>query len=199
MDQLSQGASMKLIIFVAMTAAASATVAAPVTYDIDPTHTFPSFEADHMGGMSVWRGKFTKSSGKVVLDVAAKTGSVDISIDPASISFGMEKLDEHVKSADALDVVKFPTATYSGTLVKFIKGRPTEVDGKLTLHGVTRPVRLSVRTFRCMPHPKLKKEFCGADAYATIKRDEFGVSYGKDYGFNMDVNLRIQVEGIKAE
>jgi polyisoprenoid-binding protein YceI len=190
---------MKSIIIVAMTAVASAAVAAPVTYDIDPTHTYPSFEADHMGGMSVWRGKFTKSSGKVVLDVAAKTGSVDISIDPASISFGMEKLDEHVKSADALDVAKFPTATYTGTLVKFVKGVPTEVDGKLTLHGVTKPVRLSVRTFRCMPHPMLKKEFCGADAYATIRRDEFGVSYGKDYGFNMDVKLRIQVEGFKAE
>jgi len=73
-------------------------LAAPVTYNVDPSHTYPSFEADHMGGLSVWRGKFEKSSGTIVLDKDRAAGTVDITIDAASIDFGMPKLNEHAKS-----------------------------------------------------------------------------------------------------
>jgi len=170
-------------------------LAAPVNYTVDPKHTFPSFEADHFGGMSVWRGKFTTSSGKIVLDREAKTGTVDITIDPASISTGNPDLDKHVKSGDFLDVEKFPQAKYQGKLTKFKDGAPTEVDGQLTLHGVTKPVTLTIRSLKCMTHPmNPQQEFCGADAVANINREDFGVGWGKNFGFAMWVKLAIQIE-----
>ncbi len=92
----------------------------------------------------------------------------------------------------------FPTATYKGKLVKFKDGAPTEVQGELTLHGVTKPVTLTIRSFKCMAHPMKKKEFCGADAVTTINREDFGVGWGKAFGFGMDVKLAIQVEAFAA-
>jgi polyisoprenoid-binding protein YceI len=91
-----------------------AAMAAPVTYQIDPGHTYPSFEADHFNGMSIWRGKMTKTSGTIILDRQAKTGSVDITVDASSIDFGHQKLNEHAKSAEMFDVAKYPTITYKG-------------------------------------------------------------------------------------
>lgn len=189
----------KSIIACSLIGIAGVAFAAPATYNIDPSHTYPSFEADHFGGMSVWRGKFNKSSGTVTLDREAKSGTVDITIDTSSINFGMEKLDNHAKSPEMFDVEKFPVATYKGKLAKFNKEGPTEVDGELTLHGVTKPVNLKINSFKCAPHPMLKREFCGADASATINRADFGINYGQNYGFKMDVKLAIQVEAIKAE
>jgi polyisoprenoid-binding protein YceI len=168
--------------------------AAPTRYDIDPQHTYPSFEADHMNGMSVWRGKFNKTSGKVTLDREAKTGTVEVSIDVSSVNTGHEKLDTHLKTADFFDVAKFPTATYKGKLSEFKDGAPTEVQGELTFHGVTKPVKLTIRSFKCMPHPSKKVEFCGADASGSFNRDDFGVSFGKNMGFKMETNLLIQIE-----
>ncbi|HEX2585260.1 MAG TPA: YceI family protein [Steroidobacteraceae bacterium] len=189
----------KSIIACSLIGLAGSVFAAPTTYNVDPSHTYPSFEADHMGGMSVWRGKFNKSSGTITLDREAKSGTVDITIDTTSINFGMEKMDNHAKSADMFDVEKFPTATYKGKLVKFSNGAPTEVDGELTLHGVTKPVTLKINSFKCAQHPMMKKEFCGADASGTFNRADFGISYGQTYGFKMDVKLSIQVEAVKAD
>lgn len=174
-------------------------VAAPVTYNIDPTHTFPSFEADHFSGLSVWRGKFDKTSGTVTLDKTAKTGAVDIVVDAASVNYGLGIMDEKAKSSELFDVAKYPTATYKGKLDGFVNGAPTKVVGNLTLHGVTKPVDLKILSFKCIQHPMYKREVCGADALTTIKRDEFGMDAGKAYGFNMDVTLRIQVEALAAE
>ncbi|HVO47097.1 MAG TPA: YceI family protein [Steroidobacteraceae bacterium] len=173
-------------------------LAAPVTYDIDPNHTYPSFEADHFGGLSVWRGKFDKTSGKIVFDKEKGTGTVEITVDATSINFGMPKLNEHAKSPDMFDVAKYPTAVYKGTLVKFKDGAPTEVQGELTLHGVTKPVTLTINSFKCMINPMLKKEVCGADAATTFNRSDFGISYGDKYGFKQDVKLAIQVEALRA-
>ncbi len=179
-------------------AVCGAAQAGPATYQIDPDHTFPSFEADHMGGVSVWRGKFNKTSGKVVLDKAAGSGNVELTIDPASIDFGQDKLNSWAAGPDFFDSAKFAQAAYKGRLV-FANGAPTQVLGDLTLHGVTAPVSLKINSFKCIPHPMLKRELCGADAYGVFKRDAFGLTAGKDYGFNMDVTLRIQIEAVKAE
>lgn len=168
--------------------------AAPVTYKVDGKHTYPSFAVDHMGGMSVWRGKFNKTSGSITLDAAAKAGTIDITIDAASVDTGQEDLNKDLKSANFFDVAKFPTATYQGKFTKFADGKPTEVSGELTLHGVTKPVTLQIRSFKCMIHPMAKKEFCGADVTTTFNREEFGIAVGKSFGFNMDVKLDIQVE-----
>ncbi len=191
--------SIRTLALVALIGGASAALAAPVKYVVDPDHTYPSFEADHFGGMSVWRGKFNKSSGTITLDKLAGTGTVDITVDAASIDFGHDKMNEHARTPDMFDVEKFPTITYKGKLAKFKDGKPTEVQGDLTMHGVTKPVILQIRSFKCMQHPMKKKEFCGADAAGKINRDDFGVSFGKDFGFNMDVTLAIQIEANAAE
>jgi polyisoprenoid-binding protein YceI len=173
-------------------------IAAPATYNVDPNHTHPSFEADHFGGLSVWRGKFDTSSGTISFDKDKGTGTIDITVDTSSIDFGMPKLNEHTKSAEMFDVAKYPTATYKGTLAKVSNGSPTEVQGQLTLHGVTKPVTLTINSFKCIMNPMIKKEVCGADAAATINRADFGINYGDKYGFKMEVKLQIQVEAIKA-
>lgn len=179
-------------------ATSAAAVAAPVTYEVDPKHTHPAFEADHFGGLSVWRGVFTATSGKIVLDPEAKSGTVEVNIDPASVQTGVADLDKHLRSGEFLDVQKFPQATYKGKIV-YKDGKPGEVQGQLTLHGVTKPVTLTIRSFKCMQHPMKKKEFCGADASASFNREEFGITFGKNFGFKMDVSLAIQVEAFLAQ
>ncbi|TDP72734.1 YceI family protein [Roseateles toxinivorans] len=172
---------------------AAATVqAAPVSYKIDPQHTFPSFEADHMG-ISVWRGKMNKSSGSVVYDKDTAAGTVDITIDLASIDFGHDALNAWGRGEQFFNVKKFPRATYKG---RFEGALPAQLVGELTLHGVTRPVTLTIHSLKCIPHPLHKRELCGADAAGSFRRDEFGLAAGKDYGFKMDVDLRIQVEAV---
>ena len=188
----------RLLAYAAACLTATAAMAAPVTYVLDPAHTYPSFEADHLGGLSVWRGKFRRSSGKVVYDKEAKSGTVSVLIDVGSIDYGFDKMDEHARSADIFDVAKFPTATFEGKLAEFKDGAPTEVQGALTLHGVTKPVTLKVNSFLCKQNPMSKKDLCGADASATINRADFGVNYGEAYGFKQTVTLQIQVEGVRA-
>ncbi len=170
----------------------------PVTYQVDPGHTYPSFAADHFGGLSVWRGKFDKTSGTIVLDKDRGTGSVEITVDTSSIDFGHPKLNEHAKSAEMFDVEKYPTAVFKGRLNGFKSGAPTEVDGTFTLHGVTKPLTLTIDSFKCVIVPMDKKEHCGADATATLNRADYGIDYGAKYGFKMDVKLAIQVEAIRA-
>lgn len=185
-------------LLIALAVASGSAVAAPISYTIDPTHTYPSFEADHMG-MSYWRGKMNKNSGLVVLDKEAGTGTVEIAIDLASIDFGLKALNAWATGKDFFNTKKSPQATYKGTLEKFVEGRPTQVSGALTLNGHTQPVNLTITRFKCLPHPMLKREFCGADASGSFKRDAFGLDAGKDYGFDMDVALRIQVEAVATK
>jgi polyisoprenoid-binding protein YceI len=187
------------LLTIAAVASTGLACAAPVSYEIDPNHTYPSFEADHLGGVSVWRGKFTKTTGKVTMDKEVGVGTLDVDIDPASADFGQKQLNEKARSPELFDTKKFPRASYRGKLVDFVNGAPTRVTGALTLHGVTRPVDLKINSFKCIPHPMFKRELCGADAYGVFKRDAFGMDAGKDYGFNMDVTMRIQVEAIAAK
>lgn len=173
---------------------------APARYQIDPDHTHPEFEVDHYG-MSVWRGLFRRTSGVVTLDAAAGTGTVDVTIDMASVDFGLDKLNAMAVSSTAppiLEATQYPIARYTGTLGGFVNGIPHAVAGYLTLHGVTRPVALIVLKFGCIPeHPVVKREVCGADAVGAFNREDFGITVGKKYGLDMGVTLRIQVEAIR--
>jgi len=190
---------MRRISMFGLLAIAGAASAAPVTYNIDPTHTFPAFEADHMGGMSLWRGKFKTTTGKVVLDVAAKSGEVDVTVQTASIDFGNEKLNQEAASDMMFDSAKYPTATFKGKISKWNGNAPAEVDGQFTLHGVTKPLKIAINSFLCKPSPMTRKETCGADASATFSRDAFGVDYGKSFGFKMETKLLISIEAVKAD
>jgi polyisoprenoid-binding protein YceI len=189
---------MKTLISLAALALTTVATAAPATYDVDPNHTYPSFEADHMG-ISLWRGKLNTTTGKLVWDKETGTGTVDLTIDLASIDFGHDELNKWAVGPDFFDVAKYPKATYKGKLTGFTQNGTPQVMGELTLHGVTKPVSLKVNSFKCVPHPMTKRDYCGADAFAVIQRDQFGLTAGKDYGFKMDVTLRIQVEATRAD
>lgn len=177
-------------------AATDTALAANGKYTIDPTHTFPSFEFSHMN-ISKWRGRFDKTSGTIVVDEAGKTGSVDIAVDPASISFGLKEMDEKARSEDFFNVKQFPKAGYKGSL-KFAGDKPVAVEGEITLLGVTKPLRLAINSFDCIEHPMLKREVCGADVEGDLNWSEYGMKWSKfGEGDAGKLHLRIQVEGIR--
>ena len=190
---------MKSLLLVSALVVAAAAQAAPMTYEIDPAHTYPSFEADHMG-MSYWRGKLKKNTGTIVYDKATGAGSVDVTMDLASIEFGLDAMNVWAKGKDFFNVEKNnPSATFKGRFDGAKAGVPTQVLGELTLNGKSRPMTLAIHQLKCMPHPMYKRDFCGADASGSFNREEFGLGAGKDWGFKMDVNLRIQVEAVATE
>jgi polyisoprenoid-binding protein YceI len=179
----------------ALVAGASGCVlAAPETYTVDPNHTYPSLEMPHMG-ISVWRGKFNKSSGKVTLDRAAATGTVEIRVDTMSIDFGHMGMNTFAVAEDWLGVDKYPTMTYKGA-IRFTADKPTSVEGQLTLRDVTRPLTLRINKFGCIPHPLYRKEVCGADAEGDLNRADYGMTLYSD-GEAGKIHLRIQVEALK--
>jgi len=165
-------------------------------YAIDPTHTFATFEIGHFGA-SVNRGRFDKKDGKIVFDRAAKTGSVDISFDVASVNTGTAAFDKHLQSPDILDAVKYPKARFVSTQFVFDGDKVSAVEGQLTLLGKTQPATLKANQFNCFQHPMLKREVCGGDFETTIDRTAFGVNYGVDWGFPKAVRLVLQVEAVK--
>jgi polyisoprenoid-binding protein YceI len=175
-----------------------ATYASAQMYNIDPSHTYPSFEADHMG-LSVWRGKFTKSSGKIVLDRQAKTGgSVEISIDASTVDFGHTKMNEKARGDEIFNVAKFPTITYKSTALKYEGDKLVAVEGEMTMLGITKPLSLTLTHFKCLIHPLHKREVCGADAHGRFDRSDFGMNIGLPR-FSPEIKLAIQVEGVKAD
>ncbi|HET6471514.1 MAG TPA: YceI family protein [Pseudomonadales bacterium] len=186
----------RVLCAVAALSLAHPALAEPITYEIDPSHTYPSIEFPHMG-ISVWRGKFDKTSGTVVIDRAAKTGSVDITVAANSVDFGLAAMDDKAKSDDFFDVAQFPTVTYTGK-IQFVGDEPKSIVGEITVHGVTKPLTLDILSSKCIEHPFYKKEVCGADAQGTLNWSEFGMkmsSYGAgDAGKTL---LRIQVEGMR--
>lgn len=168
--------------------------AAPENYVIDPMHTYPSLEMPHMG-LSVWRGKFNRTSGEIQLDLAAHSGNVKVEVDADSIDFGLDAMHEHAITPDWLNVAKFPKLVYRGDL-QFTGDKPTSVKGELTLRGVTRPLNLEIRSFTCMEHPYFKKPVCGADAEAQLDRADFGMDQYTQNGMGR-ILVRIQVEAFK--
>lgn len=182
-------------------AAASATCwvpafATPAIYTIDPMHTYPSFEADHMG-ISTWRGKMNRTTGTITFDKATGQGAVEVTIDLSSIDFGLDALNTWARGEEFFNVAKYPQASFKGRLSGLAAGAThAQAAGELTLHGVSKPLVLQIASFKCIEHPLFKRDYCGADATATFKRDAFGLDAGKAYGFRMDVNLRIQVEAL---
>ncbi len=177
------------------TAISAPAFAAPETYVIDSTHTFPRFSYSHFG-LSKQLSRFDKTSGTIVLDKEAKTGSVDIVIDTKSVDTGFEVFNGHIQGADFLDTATYPTATFKSTKVVFKDDAPTEVQGDLTIKGVTKPVTLTVTSFVAMPHPMLQKDAIGANATTVIKRTDFNAGkYAPNVGD--DVTIDIAVEAIK--
>ena len=185
----------KISAALALFAAASMSMAAPETYAVESTHTFPSFSYSHMG-LSTQISKFTKTSGTIVLDAAAKTGSVDVTIDMTSVETGVPVFNGHIQGDGFLDTAKFPTATFKSTKVVFDGDKPAAIEGNLTIKGVTKSVTLKVTNFVAKDHPMMKKPALGADASTVIKRTEFNAGkYAPAVGD--DVTITISLEAIK--
>jgi polyisoprenoid-binding protein YceI len=191
--------SLAVLLFAALPFAAAA---APESYTIDPFHTFPNFTIDHLGISTIY-GRFDKTTGKFTIDHAAKTGSVDLSVDSASVNTGDNEKgtrgrsrDEHLRSADFFNAAEFPKMTYKSTGVAFTGDNPTSIDGNLTLLGVTRPVKLTIERFRCNPATGGGKERCGGNATGKIKRSDFGMKTGIP-SIGDEVTLLISFEGLK--
>jgi len=165
------------------------------TYTIDPNHTFPWYEVGHMG-FSFQRGRFNKTQGKITLDTAAKTGNVDVAIDTASVSSGVDKLDQHLRGGDFFDSSNFPQMTFKSSDLVFDGENVRQARGILTIAGISKPVTFEVTHFRCGRHPMLLKKMCGADMSATIKRSDFGMKYGIPMLAD-EVLMRVSVEAMK--
>ncbi|MGO9443959.1 MAG: YceI family protein [Thiobacillaceae bacterium] len=185
----------KLVAVLALSALANGVLADPETFSIDPAHTAPRFEYSHFG-YSNQLHSFDKTSGKIVIDRAAKTGSVDVTIDARSVNTGFPLFNEHIQGADFFDTAHYPTITFKSTAVKFEGDRPIAVEGDLTIKGVTKPVTLTLTSFQEMPHPILKKEAIGANAVAHVMRSDFNMGKYTPY-VSDDVALSIAVEAVK--
>jgi polyisoprenoid-binding protein YceI len=169
--------------------------AAPETYVIDSNHTKPRFEYNHFG-YSTPSSRFDTVTGKITIDRAAKTGSADVSIDVKSVDTGSDVFNGHLKGEDFFDADKYPTITFKSSAFKFEGDKPVAIEGTLTSKGISKPVTLAVTSFQCMPHPLAKKDACGANATARIKRSDFNNGKYAPY-VSDEVTLIIPVESIK--
>jgi len=181
-------------------AIASALAALPALADvesftIDPNHTFPMYEIGHMG-YSIQRGRFNKTRGRITLDTDAKSGTVEVAIDTASVSSGLEKLDEHLRGDDFFDSKNHPQMTFKSTDLAFDGNRLKQARGTLTINGISKPVTFEVTFFNCAINMMIMRKVCGADMTATIRRSDFGIKYGLPMVAD-DVLLRVNVEAIK--
>lgn len=150
-------------------------VLAAENYIVDPNHTWPLFEVNHLG-FSIQRGRFDKTGGKITLDTAAKKGSVEIVVYTSSINMGFDKWNAHLKSDEFFDADKFPTMNFKSDRLIFEGDKLVAAEGQFTLLGVTKPLRLTVSNFRCGLNPMTKRPTCGAEITATIKRSDFGMT-----------------------
>lgn len=185
----------KSLLLIAVSALPAVGFAAPGVYTVDPAHTYPHFTISHMG-FSTMHGRFNTTEGKITVDLAGKTGSVDIKIAADSVDTGFQKRDDHLRSPDFLNAAEFPTITYKSSKVVINGDSSAKVEGTLTMMGVSKPVTLDVDHIQCGPNPMNKKEMCGFNATASIKRSDFGVNYALP-GIGDEMNITLEVEALK--
>ena len=185
----------KIIIAIALAASVTVSAYAADSYTIDPNHTFPVFEVNHLG-YSVQYGRFNKTSGNITLDMAARSGSVDLTIETASLDMGFPMWDEHMSADGFFNTAKFPTMTFKSNKLIFKDDKVVAAEGQFTLLGVTRPLTVSVSGFKCGDHPMNKKPMCGANIGGTIKRSDFGMTKYVP-AISDEVQIRVPVEAYK--
>lgn len=185
----------KIALFALAASLSSAVLAAPETYIIDGTHTYPSFSYNHLG-FSNQTHRFTKTSGAITLDRIAGTGSAEVVIDAKSVDTGYALFNTHIQGEDFFDTAKYPNITFNSSRMRFDGDKLVAVEGDLTVKGVTRPVVLDITSFHCKFHPLRQKDACGANAVTRIKRSEFNMSKNVPY-VSDEVTLTIPVEAVK--
>jgi len=176
---------------------AAGALAAPEEFNVDPTHTYPAFAVRHLG-ISTQRGRFDATTGRILIDRAAKTGSIDIAIDTTSVSTGSPKIDVTLRGEDFFNVGKHPKMYFKSTSVEFDGDRPKSARGDFTLLGVTRPVTVTIDSFGCTRLPFFVRTTCGADVNTLIHRSEFGMNAYAAF-LSDDVRISVQIEAVKVE
>ena len=179
-----------------LTAAVAAPAPAQETYVLDPVHSQPMFEVQHMG-FSLQRGVFSKATGKITIDRAARKGAIDVTIDTTTVKTIDPRLDTHVRGEDFFNIAKYPSMTFKSSELSFDGDRVVGADGELTLLGITKPVKLKVTNFVCGDHPFNKKPMCGAEVTTTIKRSDWGMKYGVPKAVGDDVKIMIPIEAYR--
>ena len=195
-------------VLIAAVLAAPLTVAAQVeNYVVDPYHTVPYFDIDHLG-FATMRGRFDRATGKFSIDRAAKTGSVELEIPTATVNSGdtdkgqrPRTRDEHLKNADFFNVQEFPTITYKSTRVVFKGDEPVSVEGNMTMLGVTKPVTLHLDRWKCGADIRTqgKRYQCGGNASGTFKRSDFGMKFGLPTAIGDEVKLWMSFYGFRQQ
>lgn len=183
-----------LIIASLATLLAAPAFAEPLEYTIDRSHTYPRFIYSHFG-LSKQIMRFNENSGTVTFDAEAKTGAVDVTIDMTSVDTGFKTFDEHIQDEEFLDTANHPTATFKSSNVVFEGDAPKTIEGELTLKGITKPVTLTVTSFKTMEHPIKKLPTVGANATGTVLRSDFNMD---KYAPNVsdEIQLDIALEAI---
>jgi polyisoprenoid-binding protein YceI len=185
----------KFITAVVLVSSVSVSAYAADTYSIDPNHTFPVFEVNHLG-FSTQHGRFDKTSGTITLDMAAKKGGVDLTIETTSLDMGFPLWNEHLSADGFFNTAKFPTMTFKSNKLIFKDDKVVAAEGDFTMLGVTKPLTVTVNDFKCGDHPMLKKPMCGANISGTIKRSDFGMTKYVP-AVSDDIKIHVPVEAYK--
>jgi len=188
----------KPLALAALVAAAAAAHAEVATYALDPTHSFVMYEIAHFG-TTTNRGRFQAKEGTVQFDRSGRSGKAEIAFDIAAVNTGVPALDKHLRSKDFFDAEQFPNGKFVADKFGFNGDKVAEVSGQLTLRGKTQPVTLKATHFNCYTNPMFKREVCGGDFETTIRRSQWGVDWGLNFGFPDDVRLLVQVEAIRQQ
>jgi polyisoprenoid-binding protein YceI len=168
---------MRVIGPIAAALLASPALGAPTTYTVDPTHTAVYFAASHFERTTV-RGRFGKIDGRIVYDPDTGTGSIDFTVDAESVDTGNRSLDGVLRSAQFLDAQNFPVARLQANRFVVENGKLVAVEGSLSLHGVSHPLRLEADRFSCGETVLfgVRRNVCGGDFHASFPRSAFGLT-----------------------
>ncbi len=148
----------------------------PGTYKVEPGHTQIGFSILHMG-FTNYSGFFSGASGSLQLQpTAPSSAKLQVTVPVASILSTVPKLDQELKGADWFDTAKYPNATFTSTQVRPTGKDTAEIDGNLTLHGITKPVTLTAHLVGSGVNPMDKAFTVGFEATGVIKRSDFGVT-----------------------
>lgn len=190
-------ATIRASLGLALAAVAASVAAAPVTYEIDPSHTDVIAQWNHLG-FSNPTLHFSQVEGRIVYDAEnVAASSVEVTLPMSGLNSHVARFDEHLRKADFFDVAKFPVATFRSTAVEALDGQRLKVAGELTLKGITRPVVLDVVLNKAAPHPRDNRPTIGFDATTHLLRSEFGM--GRDApAVSDEVKIRITTEAQAA-
>jgi polyisoprenoid-binding protein YceI len=189
-----------------MTATTAAQTSKASTWTIDPSHTLVEFSAKHMMITTV-KGRFAAVSGTLTLDEANPDRSAaEVEIDAASIDTRTDQRDQHLRSADFLEVERYPTISFRSRRVEGARGEPGEtfrVVGDLSIRGVTREVTLEA-TYEGRGRDPWGGERVSFSADAKIDRRDFGLTWNTalETGgvlVSNEVKIHIEVQAVRAQ